>query len=138
MLTKRAPLIAAAPSPNLHVTAEDSSSVARGTAGRPALSIEDGGRGAPAVVLHWTGRESKALRLAMRLSQRAFGALLGVSLPTVARWELGRAAVSPYGQKALDAQLRDTADDVIERFEGLLKETDAAITAHGSGKGRRV
>jgi len=132
MLTKRAPLIAAAPPANQHVTP------VREPVGGQVMSIEDGRRGAPVVVLHWTGRESKALRSAMRLAQRAFGARVGVSLPTVARWELGRAAVSPYGQKALDALLRDAANDVIERFEAFLKQADAAITTHGSARGRRV
>jgi len=131
MLTKRAPLIAAAPPASQHVTP------VREPVGGQVMSIEDGPRGVP-VVLHWTGRESKALRSAMRLAQRAFGARVGVSLPTVARWELGRAAVSPYGQKALDALLRDAADDVIERFEAFLKQADAAITTHGSERGRRV
>jgi DNA-binding transcriptional regulator YiaG len=126
--TTRAPLVAVASAPS------DGGKAAT----RPAASIEDDRGGVPVVVLHWTGRESKALRAAIRLSQRAFGGRVGVSLSTIARWELGRAAVSTYGQQALDAVLRDAPADVMERFEALLKKTDAAITSHGSERGRRV
>jgi len=137
MLTKRAPLVAVAPSPNRMTPGSSGSRSVREPVGGQAMSIGDGRRGAP-VVVHWTGLESKALRAAMRLSQRAFGARVGVSLPTIARWELGRAAVSPYGQKALDAVLRDAPADVVERFEAFLKEADEAIAVHGSERGRRV
>lgn len=89
------------------------------------------------VVLHWTGRESKALRSAMRLSQRRFGSRVGVSLPTVARWELNRCAVSPYGQSALDVVLRDAPGEVVERFEALLEQTDAATMARAPERGQR-
>ncbi|WP_018785312.1 DNA-binding transcriptional regulator [Micromonospora sp. CNB394] len=45
-------------------------------------------------VQKWTGRETRMLRHALRMSIRDFAEHLGVSERTVSKWEAGRDAVS--------------------------------------------
>jgi DNA-binding XRE family transcriptional regulator len=40
-------------------------------------------------VRRWTGHETRALRMALRLSVRAFAEYLGVAVRTVSKWESG-------------------------------------------------
>jgi len=68
-------------------------------------------------VWHWTGREAKLLRQALRLSIRDFAARLGVGARTVNKWEARQAGITPlpYMQQVLDtalAQASETVDDV--------------------------
>jgi transcriptional regulator with XRE-family HTH domain len=55
----------------------------------------------------WTGRETRALRQARRMSVRAFAERLGVAVRTVSKWEAGGAAVTPrpHMQAILDTAL---------------------------------
>ena len=70
----------------------------------------------------WTGRESRALREAMRLSQRDFASQLGISRRSVSKWEsLGAKFVQrPESQEILDTKLRQVSDEVRARFELIL------------------
>jgi len=60
-----------------------------------------------ATVHHWTGLEAKALRLALRLSVRAFAQQLGLAVATVSKWEskLADTEPRPDTQAILDTAL---------------------------------
>ncbi|MFD8149065.1 helix-turn-helix domain-containing protein [Streptomyces sp. NPDC059708] len=77
-----------------------------------------------ATVHHWTGLEAKALRLALRLSVRAFAEHLGVGVRTVSKWEKLGALTEPRpdSQAILDTALAraDAAGHL--RFETFLSE----------------
>ena len=70
----------------------------------------------------WTGRESHALREAMRLSQRDFANELGISAKSISNWESGGAEFVPRheSQAILDTKLRQVSDEVRARFELIL------------------
>jgi tetratricopeptide (TPR) repeat protein len=70
----------------------------------------------------WTGRESHALREAMRLSQRDFANELGISAKSISNWESGGAEFVPRheSQAILDTMLRQVSDEVRARFELIL------------------
>jgi uncharacterized SAM-binding protein YcdF (DUF218 family)/DNA-binding transcriptional regulator YiaG len=72
---------------------------------------------------HWTGKETRALRLASRLSVRAFAERLGMAPRTVSKWEQGGAATRPYteAQAILDTALAQADDDTKARFALLLE-----------------
>ncbi|MEW2385434.1 DUF5919 domain-containing protein [Micromonospora sp. NPDC047707] len=73
-------------------------------------------------VHRWTGRETRLLRQALRLSIREFSARLGVAERTVSKWESGQDAVVPRPemQAALDTALGAAAADVRDRFSAAL------------------
>lgn len=75
-----------------------------------------------ALVVQWTGREIRALRLARRMSVRAFAAHLGVSDRMVSKWESGGEAIRPRSenQAALDTSLATGGPEVRARFEKLV------------------
>ncbi|MEU8086028.1 helix-turn-helix domain-containing protein [Micromonospora sp. NPDC049101] len=66
----------------------------------------------------WTGRETRALRQALRMSIRDFAQNLGVSERTVSKWEAGREAVRPRPemQAALDTALSRAGGQAADRF----------------------
>jgi hypothetical protein len=76
-------------------------------------------------VHRWTGRETRALREALRLSVRDFAAYLGVGVRTVAKWEARRDTVvlRPTTQQILDTALAQAASDAQARFH-------TAISSH--------
>lgn len=82
------------------------------------------------MVGQWTGREAKALRLAMRMSVRAFAAHLGVGVRTVASWEAGETTrPRPEMQEILDAALANVSDLIRARFAyQLFDEPPTALT----------
>lgn len=85
----------------------------------------------------WTGRESHALREAMRLSQRDFGNDLGISGRSISKWEAADVEFvpRPESQAILDTKLRQVSDEVRERFELILATTPADDEAEpGMGK----
>ncbi|MEV5492129.1 hypothetical protein AB0L47_29855 [Streptomyces bobili] len=84
-----------------------------------------------ATVHHWTGLEARALRLALRLSVRAFAQQLGLAVATVSKWESKLAATEPRPdtQAILDTALGRADAAVHLRFETLLSETSNAATA---------
>ncbi|MER5767602.1 helix-turn-helix domain-containing protein [Streptomyces sp. NPDC001985] len=77
-----------------------------------------------ATVHHWTGLEAKALRLALRLSVRAFAQQLGLAVATVSKWEskLAETEPRPDTQAILDTALGRADAAVHLRFETLLSE----------------
>ncbi|MEU6327348.1 hypothetical protein ABZ851_08690 [Streptomyces sp. NPDC047049] len=89
-----------------------------------------------ATVHHWTGLEARALRLALRLSVRAFAQHLGVGIRTISKWEKLLVATEPRQdtQAILDTALARSDAAVHLRFETFLSETGRS----GQGSGRRV
>jgi transcriptional regulator with XRE-family HTH domain len=89
-----------------------------------------------ATVHHWTGLEARALRLALRLSVRAFAEHLGVAVATVSKWESKRAQTEPRPdtQAILDTALGRADAPAHLRFETLLSEMAGTV----QGAGRRV
>ncbi|GAB7032575.1 SUMF1/EgtB/PvdO family nonheme iron enzyme [Streptomyces sp. NPDC021749] len=79
-------------------------------------------------VARWTGRETKALRLAMRMTVRGFAAGIGVSDRMVSKWERGGENITPRpgNQAALDTLLVRAGTQVQERFAQLLTARAAA------------
>ncbi|MFJ9085853.1 helix-turn-helix domain-containing protein [Streptomyces sp. NPDC102384] len=90
-----------------------------------------------ATVHQWTGLEAKALRLALRLSVRAFAQQLGLAVATVSKWESKLASTEPRPdtQAILDTALGRADAGVHLRFETLLSEM--ASPAQNAGQ-RRV
>lgn len=90
-----------------------------------------------ATVHHWTGLEAKALRLALRLSVRAFAGHLGVGQGTVSKWEKLLAATTPRPdtQAILDTALARADAAAHLRFETFLSEAGRPGAA---AEGRRV
>lgn len=70
----------------------------------------------------WSGHEAKALRVALRLSVRAFAEDLGVAVRTVTKWEGFGANTTPRPvmQATLDTALARADADAKLRFELLL------------------
>lgn len=73
---------------------------------------------------HWTGREARALRRALRLSVRAFAERLGVGVRTVTKWEALGADTTPrpFMQSILDTALSMAGAETKQRFELLLRQ----------------
>ncbi|WP_066954766.1 helix-turn-helix domain-containing protein [Streptomyces lushanensis] len=90
-----------------------------------------------ATVHHWTGLEARALRLALRLSVRAFAERLGLAVATISKWEKLRSATEPRPdtQAILDTALGRADASVHLRFETLLSEMAGPGQVAG---GRRV
>ncbi|MGW3292891.1 helix-turn-helix domain-containing protein [Streptomyces xiamenensis] len=86
-----------------------------------------------ATVHHWTGLEAKALRLALRLSVRAFAERLGLAVATVSKWESKLAATEPRPdtQAILDTALGRADAAVHLRFETLLSEMAGTVATVG-------
>lgn len=72
----------------------------------------------------WTGRESAALRQALRLSIREFAAHLGVSDRVVSKWEAAGVNLTPrpVSQAILDTTLRLADSDAQQRFASWQSE----------------
>ncbi|GAA3394425.1 helix-turn-helix domain-containing protein [Cryptosporangium minutisporangium] len=76
-------------------------------------------------VTHWTGREARALREALRLSIRDFAGRLGVAARTISNWEAGGTDIRPRPdmQAILDTALARASVAERERFSHLLSGT---------------
>jgi transcriptional regulator with XRE-family HTH domain len=76
------------------------------------------------IVQRWSGRETRALREALRMTVIEFAEYLGVTDRTVSKWEAGGAARVPLPaiQQVLDTALRMCALDVQTRFAVSLGE----------------
>ncbi|GAA1272914.1 hypothetical protein GCM10009609_40010 [Pseudonocardia aurantiaca] len=74
-------------------------------------------------VRRWTGHETRALRMAPRLSVRAFAEHLGVAVRTVSKWESGTvgALPRPDTQAVLDTALSRADRAAQERFALLCR-----------------
>jgi transcriptional regulator with XRE-family HTH domain len=66
----------------------------------------------------WTGHEARLLRMALRLSLRAFAARLGVAERTVSKWESAGRSTTPWpeSQSILDTALAQASEDARARF----------------------
>lgn len=75
-----------------------------------------------AVTGRWSGREAGALRLARRMSVRAYAAHLGVAPATVGNWDSrgDRARLRTETQQLLDIDLGRAPDEIRQRFEVIL------------------
>ncbi|MBC9006902.1 DUF5919 domain-containing protein [Micromonospora aurantiaca (nom. illeg.)] len=83
-------------------------------------------------VQKWTGRETRALRQALRMSIRDFSAHLGVAERTVSKWEAAMEAACPRPemQAALDTALGSAAEDARSRFASTQRnDAGLAVTA---------
>ncbi len=80
------------------------------------------------IVQLWTGRETRALRGALRMSVRVFAEHLGVSPRTVSKWERLGEATRPYPdtQAILDTALQRATAQERTRFQVLLVGTPYA------------
>lgn len=80
-------------------------------------------------VQHWTGREARALRTALRMSVRSFAAYLGVSDRTVSKWEAGGERIAPTqdSQALLDTAYVQADADVRSRFHTALGTPEASV-----------
>ncbi|WP_370024948.1 helix-turn-helix domain-containing protein [Planotetraspora sp. GP83] len=76
-------------------------------------------------VCEWTGREARALRLAKRMSVRAFAEHLGVAVRTVSKWEAQGMGTRPRPdtQAVLDTAPARLAAAEQVRFQRLLADT---------------
>ncbi|MEG8184629.1 SUMF1/EgtB/PvdO family nonheme iron enzyme [Nocardia terpenica] len=70
-------------------------------------------------VRRWSGRETRTLREAKRMSLREFAQSLGVSDRMISKWEAGGETVHPRprNQAALDALLANSSSEERARFE---------------------
>ncbi|WP_157227656.1 hypothetical protein [Nocardia asiatica] len=73
-------------------------------------------------VREWTGKESRALRDAFRMSQAAWARKLGANERTVKRWEAG-GAMRPAYQAVLDTTLSMAPAEVVAAFRARLHPT---------------
>ncbi len=82
-------------------------------------------------VRHWTGREAKALRAALRLSIRDFAAHLGVGVRTITKWEARgpRVSLRPAMQAVLDTALERASDEAKARFALLARQPEPSAMA---------
>ncbi|WP_233600235.1 orotidine 5'-phosphate decarboxylase / HUMPS family protein [Micromonospora sp. M71_S20] len=80
-------------------------------------------------VRRWTGREAKALRLALRMSVRGFAEHLGLTPTAVSNWEK-RGATSRMRyetQQMLDVDLARASTEVRQRFAQALQAAAATV-----------
>jgi len=93
-----------------------------------------------ASVHQWSGRETRLLRQALRLSVRAFAEHLGVCVRTVSKWEALGPALTPRPelQAALDTALRRSTDEDRERFHSAATARPLPPTSSRSGLGPAV
>jgi putative transcriptional regulator len=69
------------------------------------------------------------LRSRIGLTQEKFAARLGVTFPTINRWENGHARPSPLALKQIESLLRELGTQGNDLLEDYFKETDAAPAA---------
>ncbi|BDI21011.1 hypothetical protein ANSO36C_68130 (plasmid) [Nostoc cf. commune SO-36] len=65
------------------------------------------------------GKLIRELRLLTGLTQEQFAATLGVTYPTINRWENGRSKPSPLATEKIEAQLLHMGDqgkDLLEKY----------------------
>jgi len=75
-------------------------------------------------VQKWTGRETLALRQALRMSGREFAVRLGITERTIAKWESPgqiKTALRPSSQAMLDTMLTSAPQDARTRFATALQ-----------------
>lgn len=85
---------------------------------------------------HWSGREARLLRHALRLSVRAFAGYLGVAPRTVAKWESGGTGTVPRPdtQAILDTALAHAEPGARRRFDLLLQQPSEPVAPVAPGR----
>jgi DNA-binding transcriptional regulator YiaG len=72
------------------------------------------------------GQLIRELRQTLKLTQEKFAVHLGVSFPTINRWENGHATPSPLAQKQIEMllnQLSDSSDAAVrERYQSMRRK----------------
>ncbi|CAO5187444.1 Transcriptional regulator [Frankia sp. AiPs1] len=100
-------------------------------------------------VVRWSGRETRALRAARRMSVRAFAAHLGVAVASVSNWERRGAGIRlrDETQEILDRDLALADMDVRARFDATLaasaipgprSRSGSLVSADGPGSALRA
>jgi transcriptional regulator with XRE-family HTH domain len=87
-------------------------------------------RGAVVIsVERWTGRETRALRHALRMTVVGFAEHLGVSTRTVSKWEARGADIEPLPemQAALDTALNRATPGTVQRFQALCPDAGEPV-----------
>jgi hypothetical protein len=88
------------------------------------------------VVTGWTGRAACALQAALRMSNEAFAAHLGIGVRTVAGWhQKPSLRPRPEMQQLLDAALARAPAAAGERFAVLTGQSPPAVSIRGDEKG---
>lgn len=84
-----------------------------------------------ALVTEWTGRETRALRVALRMTVTEFARTLHVSTNMVGRWERGGgdAHLRMGNQQALDTMLQIALPDAQARFNAIVDHSSSGILA---------
>ena len=94
------------------------------------------GRRAMDVVTGWTGRTACALQAALRMSNEAFAAHLGIGVRTVADWhQKPDMRPRPETQQLLDTALARATPEVGERFAVLTGQPPPAASARRDDNG---
>lgn len=93
----------------------------------PLRLTDPAGCGCGLAVGLWTGRETRALREALRMSVRAFAKNLGVTTAAVSGWENRDAPTPPRlsTQALLDNALKEADADVQTRFALILRSVSS-------------
>ncbi|MGD3109414.1 helix-turn-helix domain-containing protein [Streptomyces sp. YGL11-2] len=86
------------------------------------------------MVQRWSGRETRLLREAMRMSLRDFADHLGISDRAISKWEAGADHYFPRpdSQSVLDTALARASDEIRRRFAEALGASDEAPSATGA------
>lgn len=103
----------------------------------PVGSCWSGGGGL-GIVAAWTGRETRALRLALRMTVETFAAHLGAAPRTVAYWEERRAGRGPPGGSAVLAEVDRFADSAASLLRGSYAEAIAPGLHRAVGGARQL
>jgi transcriptional regulator with XRE-family HTH domain len=79
-------------------------------------------------VERWTGRETRALRRALRMTVIGFAEHLGVAVRTVSNWEARGTDIEPLPemQAALDTALSRASTESVHRFQAFLAQGEQA------------
>ncbi|MGI5222146.1 helix-turn-helix domain-containing protein [Nocardia sp. CA-290969] len=67
----------------------------------------------------WTGTEVQALRLALRMNQAEFAALVGVRERSVRRWEKHESPVGRFNANVLDGLLAEASEQVLGAYRRI-------------------
>jgi hypothetical protein len=88
------------------------------------------------VVTDWTGRAACALQAALRMSNDAFAAHLGIGVRTVADWhQKPDLRPRPETQQLLDTALAQATPEVVERFAVLTGQALPTVSARKDERG---
>lgn len=77
------------------------------------------GKGRMNVAKPLAARMVRDVRMRLGLTQEKFASKLGVSFPTVSRWENGRSAPSPLAFRQLEEvvkELEEAGEDLLEKY----------------------